>query len=89
MSDEQRVEQGMDTILFLGAEGTMEAEAVDWAREATPAEAAAFKKRLDRDDFDELYYDKTGRPYWLIVVTSDAPADIWNRASSHLRMVRL
>ena len=36
-----------------------------------------------------LTVDGTGRPYYLVVILSDAPADIWKLANEKLRVLRL
>lgn len=87
-----------DCILFLGAEGCAELEGRPWLRDPTEAEVAAFRAELEapspsgtpgRSDWDKLFIDHYGRPYWLKVLTREAPEPIWLRASSHLRLVRL
>jgi hypothetical protein len=86
-----------DCILFLGAEGCAEMENEPWLRDPTETEVVAFRTGLEartefspgRTDFDQLSIDPMGRPYWIKIVTREAPIDVWLRASSHLRLVRL
>lgn len=37
----------------------------------------------------DLCVDGTGRPYYLVAVRADAPADIWEAAQKKLRVLRL
>lgn len=87
-----------DVTLLLGAEGCTELGSQPWLRAATEAEAEALKaeraspdKTREENDraWDALFLDLIGRPYWLVTVGRDAPEEIWLRASSHLRLVRL
>lgn len=79
-------------VLFLGAEGLAESAGQTWLRPATPAEVESFRIELAHKgprDFNALGRDHIGRFYEVVVVDRDAPLDIWLRASSHLRCVRL
>ena len=79
-------------VLFLGAEGLAESAGESWLRPATPTEVEAFRTELshnDMRDFDALTIDHIGRFYEVVVIDKTAPLDIWLRASSHNRCVRL
>ena len=78
-----------DCVLFLGAEGCSECEQEPWLRDPTPAEAEAHRLECARVDYNQLGIDQIGRPYWLKVVTREAPLEIWLYASSYLRVQRL
>jgi len=79
------------TTLLLGAEGFAELnqDGVSWMREATDEEVDAFRAELGRGDFDESCVDGTGRPYFVVVVTDEAPAGVWAFARAMKRAVRL
>jgi len=71
--------------LLVGAEGITELSEVDWAREATDAEVAIWNAENPR----VATKDGIGRPYWHVTVLDHAPADVLERAKTHLRVVRL
>jgi hypothetical protein len=89
--------------VLVGAEGVAELDGVPWLREASAAEAAAWRAELEeprvsaitgevvpgREDVDQLFTDLMGRPYYLMVVERSAPLDVWQRATGYLRCKRL
>ena len=85
-----------DAILFVGAEGCAELGNQAWLRDPTEDEVEAYRAFMSLDllpqssiDWEELFVDRNNRPYWLKVVTPDAPPDIWRRALVNHRVVRL
>jgi len=83
--------------LFVGAEGCAETADKPWIRDSTSDEIEEFKKWFrevraqgdpDADDWADFGLDHSGRPYWLMTVTSDAPDDVWLKADGHLRVLR-
>jgi len=74
-----------DIVLLIGAEGCSEAEGQPWLREPTETEAEEFAKHAGNSGF----IDHTGRPYFLKAVRGNAPDEIWEKASTQLRVVRL
>jgi hypothetical protein len=83
-----------DLFILLGAEGCSEAQDEPWLREPTKEEVDAHREELGYDDkgksrLGKLSIDMSGRPYFLMVVTDEAPTEIRARAEEHLRVVRL
>jgi hypothetical protein len=81
-----------DVTLFVGAEGVAELEGQPWIREATEEEIVRLRaERQPKDDaeWESLFLDGVGRPYFLMTVLKDAPEEVWRKASSHLRVLRL
>jgi hypothetical protein len=65
-----------------------------WLRDPTEEEIVDLRKQRsggnpDQDDITDLLIDHNGRPYWIKVVTREAPLEIWLKASGKLRTVRL
>lgn len=81
----------MIVLILLGAEGVMEVEGVPWIRDTSPDELETFKEqhRLSAVDFEELCIDETGRPYFLMALLHDAPAQVRTRAQGACRLRRL
>ena len=84
-------------FVLVGAEGMADQlQGVDWAREATKDEHAAFceglkllcKAQLGVTPQD-YFTDNTGRPYWLVAVLDNAPAIARERAERFRRVVCL
>lgn len=79
--------------LLLGAEGCSETEDQDWIREATPKEAQTFGEEFAAKnpltDLRDIWIDRTGRPYFLMVILEHAPEEIKKQASLVLRTLRL
>jgi hypothetical protein len=75
----------MSVTILLGAEGCSEAaEAkIPWLREATPEEIEGL------GDCRNLDLDKTGRPYFFMTITDDAPEEVLSKFKNTLRTVRL
>jgi len=94
-----------DCTLFIGAEGVSELGDPPpcWLREPTreeieqtraerklgDARAGGRDDRADDADWEGLWIDRMGRPYFLMTITREAPLEIWIKASSHLRVKRL
>jgi len=92
-----------DVTLLVGAEGVSEIKDEPWAREATEEETKTWRDELEkpyksaisgdlisgRKDVDQLYLDSMGRPYFLCTILKSAPIDVWLKASSHLRTIRV
>jgi len=87
-------------ILLLGAEGCSELSEQPFIREATEEEKEAFYLKVQeyaeehgpkslRKDPKEANVDNTGRPYWVKVITDDAPEQLRKAAENVMRCVRL
>jgi len=74
----------MSDIFLLGIDSCMELEDVDWLRDATEAEAIAFRAK-----HNVPWTDQRGRAYWLKVLLPGAPQIIKTQVSFILRTVRL
>ena len=82
-------DQDQDNVLvFLGAEGYLEAEHTGWFRDATEEEHAEHG-RDQRDAGESRSIDKIGRPYFLVVLTDYAPTEVHERARKYVRVLRL
>jgi hypothetical protein len=76
--------------LLVGAEGVSEQEGQPWLREATPDEIDAFAATLPPDvKLRDVTIDGVGRPYFVMTVLPDAPAEIYGYASRYQRVKRL
>lgn len=82
----------MPRTLLVGAEGCSEAADCSWLREATKDEIAkAIEMDWDNNfGFANRYLkDGTGRPYFWMTITDEAPKEILESAATKLRVVRL
>ncbi len=78
--------------LLVGAEGAAEIDGLPWVREATDDERQAFIERVldgDEERYRNSTVDRTGRPYFLLTILADAPADIQAKAQRCVRCLRL
>jgi len=75
-------------VVLLAAEGMAELDGESWIRDATEAEREAFRVRhkLTRDELRELMVDKTGRPYWMVTLSDDAPDRAKRKAEEFVRV---
>jgi len=75
-------------VVLLAAEGMAEIQDQPWVRDATEAEMEAFRERhkLTRDELRELMVDKTGRPYWMVTLSDDAPEIARRKAEEFVRV---
>ena len=75
-------------VVLLAAEGMAELEGEPWIRDATEHEMEAFVERhkLTRDELRELMVDKTGRPYWMVRLSDDAPEIARRKAEECVRV---
>lgn len=78
-----------DVTVWLGAEGMQETEGQAWRRDATSQETIdlATERGGTVEEFAAMKLDHTGRPYWLVTITRQAPVEVWLHCSSHLRVV--
>jgi hypothetical protein len=78
--------------VLVGAEGAAEVESEGWVRPATDEEKQAFIAQAFASD-DERYraaaVDRTGRPYFLLTVLSNAPKKALEKAHGFARYLRL
>lgn len=80
------------STLLVGAEGAAEIDGLSWVRDATDEERQAFIERVldgDEERYRNSIVDGTGRPYFLMTVMADAPADIQAKANRCVRCLRL
>jgi len=80
------------STLLVGAEGAAEIEGQSWVREATEQERQEFIERVlngDEERYRNSTVDGTGRPYFLLTILADAPADIQAKAQRCVRCLRL
>ena len=87
-------------ICLLGAEGCSELSGQPFIRDATDEEKESFydkvrewalqhgPKSLQKDP-KEMNVDGNGRPYWVKVITDEAPEDLRTAAENAMRCVRL
>jgi hypothetical protein len=76
-------------IVLVGAEGCQELRDMDWAREATSEELKMLKMRLGEEQYKRLSVDDSGRPYWPMVISEEAPEHKKARAQQYDRVMRL
>ena len=88
MNDEQKP----IVTLLVGAEGASEIADEPWQRRATEEERLIFIAERCRGD-DQLFknsmIDGTGRPYWLLTIFDNAPAEVQAKAKRYARCVRV
>jgi hypothetical protein len=79
-----------ETFVLLGAEGLSELSQleVSWLREATPVEVVAWRNQVGDEKARAYARDMTGRPYFPVFVSSDAPAHVLEQARTHVRLLR-
>lgn len=78
--------------LLVGAEGMAEIAHESWHRPATEEERLAFiaqKCQGDEQLFRDSLVDGTGRPYWLLTILGNAPAEVQVKAEHYARCVRV
>jgi hypothetical protein len=92
---------GGKRMVLVGAEGASEMQGAPWCRTADEVETATFIRSQWTDEpvdgrpmtAEEKYHDTcvdgNNRPYWLVVISDDAPDDVKARAERFLRRVRL
>lgn len=80
------------STLLVGAEGVAEIDGLSWVREATDDEREVLVKRVfkgNRGKYRAALVDSTGRPYFLLTVLADAPAEVQAKAQRCVRCLRL
>lgn len=78
----------MSHTLLIGAEGVAERAGTPWLREANEDEKETFCAFYGAK-LRELNVDGTGRPYWLMTITDDAPEGVLKANAGYGRLVRL
>ncbi len=88
--DRHGVRKSILTVL-LGAEGMSELQGTEWLREASKAERQSFLHRhgLTETQYREITVDGIGRPYWLVTLLENAPAQAQAKATQFARIRRL
>lgn len=87
-------------ICLLGAEGCSELSGQPFIRDATDEEKETFYVEAGKwlngpepgpraKDPKELNVDGNGRPYWIKIITDEAPDDLKTAAVGAIRCVRL
>jgi hypothetical protein len=85
-------QQSTIATLLVGAEGAAEIAVESWQRGATEEERLAFvaeKCSGDEQLFRNSLVDETGRPYWLLTVLDNAPAEVQTKAKRYARCIRV
>jgi len=79
----------MEVSVFLGAEGCSEVEGKPWIRNGTHEEYEELRTAVGNDRWNSLISDATGRPFFLVFISDEAPAPVWEKANMIAKMKRL